>query len=81
VFFEEFFMQIMTGYSFFGDTPFSQREVGGVTYFLTHGKVWMFVSAGCILVLSLLFLAMAAWKVNPMHSGSGRRKGKMKRGI
>lgn len=79
VFFEEFFMQIMTGYSILGDTPFARNDVGFITYWLTHGKVWMFVSAGCILVLAFVFLLVAAWKVNPMHAGSGRRPGKKKR--
>ena len=79
VFFEEFFMQIMTGYSILGDTPFARNDVGFITYWLTHEKVWMFVSAGCILVLAFVFLLVAAWKVNPMHAGSGRRPGKKKR--
>ncbi len=78
VFFEEFFMQIMTGNSILADTPFSTSDVGSITYALTHGKVWMFVSAGCILLLSVVFMLVAAWKVNPMHSSSGRRKSKKK---
>lgn len=81
VFFEEFFMQLMAEESLMGMSggAFYRDDVGFVTYFLTsHGKLWMFVSAGCILLLSFLFMALAAWKVNPMHSGSGRRKGKGK---
>ncbi len=83
VFFEEFFMQIMTGRSIFGPesgSAFTRGEVGIVTYVLAQGKVWMFASAGCILLLSFLFISLAAWKVNPMHSGSGRRPGKKKVG-
>ena len=78
VFFEEFFMQIMTGESALGmeGGTFSRGEVGILTYALARGKVWMFVSAGCILLLSFGFMALAAWKINPMHSGSGRRRGK-----
>ncbi len=79
VFFEEFFMQIMTGYSILGDAPFAKDDVGFITYWLTHGRVWMFVSAGCILVLAFVFLLVAAWKVNPMHAGSGKRQGKRKK--
>lgn len=82
VFFEEFFMQIMTGVSIFGmeggTFSYYQDEVGLVTYTLAHGKIWMFVSAGCILLVSFLFMAMAAWKINPLHSRSGRRRGKKK---
>lgn len=80
VFFEEFFMHIMTGESLFGmeGGTFDRDDVGLLTYALARGKVWMFVSAGCILLMSFLFMALAAWKVNPMHSGSGRRPGKKK---
>lgn len=78
VFFEEVFLQMMTGESLFGGGSFSRSELGLVTYILARGKVWMFVSAGCILLLAFLFMALAAWKVNPMHAGSGRRRGKKK---
>lgn len=80
VFFEEFFMQIMTGESIFGmeGGTFTRSEVGMFTYTLSHGKIWMFVSMGCILLVSFLFMAAAAWKINPLHSGSGRRRGKKK---
>ena len=78
VFFEECFMHMLMGDSLFGMSggSFTTNQVGLVTYALAHGKVWMFVSAGCILFLSFLFMAMAAWKVNPLHSGSGRKRGK-----
>ena len=80
VFFEEVFMQMMMGESVFGREggSFYRGDVGLLTYTLSRGKVWMFLSAGCILTLSVLFMALAAWKVNPMHSGSGRRPGKKK---
>lgn len=80
VFFEEFFMQIMTGESLMsgGGYVFTSRNVGFVTYHLARGKIWMFVSAACILLLSLLFMLAAAWKVNPMHSSSGRKRVKKK---
>lgn len=77
-FFEEFFMQIMTGSSLLADTPFSRNEVGYITYYLTHGRVWMFVSIVCILLLSFGFMILAAWKVNPMHSSAGHKPGKKK---
>ena len=73
-------MHIMSGYSLLGDKPFSQSDVGVITYWLTsHGKLWMFVSAGCILLLAFVFLLLAAWKVNPMNSGSGRLSRKKKK--
>ena len=78
VFFEEFFSQMMTGNSIMATLRDSldRDEVGILTYALAQGKVWMFTSAGCILLLSFLFMLLAAWKVNPLHAGSGRTRGK-----
>lgn len=76
-------MHMMMGESAFGrqrnqGIAFTRNEVGLVTYALARGKVWMYASIGCILFLSILFMLLAAWKVNPMHSGSGRRRSKKK---
>ena len=78
VFFEEFFSQMMTGNSIMATLRDSldRDEVGILTYALGRGKVWMFTSAGCILLLSFLFMLLAALKVNPLHAGSGRTRGK-----
>lgn len=80
VFFEEFFMQLMTGESLFGvsGSNFTKREVGFITYNLSQGKAWLFLSAACIFILSFLFMLAAAWKVNPMHSSSGKKRKKVK---
>ncbi|MCH5257073.1 MAG: ABC transporter permease subunit [Lachnospiraceae bacterium] len=80
VFFEEFFMQMMSEESLFsmGNRIFSRNQIGIITYYLSNGKIWMFVSAGCILLLSFLFMACSAWKINPMNSNPGRRSGKKK---
>lgn len=78
VFFEEFFMHIMSDSSLLGNRPFSMTDVGYITYYLTHGKVWMFVSVGCIILMSVVFLKVAAWKVNPMHASTGRKAKKKK---
>lgn len=74
VFFEEFFMQIMTGESLFGTqgSNFSKNSVGFFTYHLSQGKTWMFLSAACILILSFLFILAASWTVNPMHAVNKR---------
>ena len=78
VFFEEFFMHIMSGESVFGSSDwtsnFSRSDVGILTYTLARGKLWLFVSAACLLLLSFLFMFAAAWKVNPMHTVSKRKK-------
>ncbi|MCM1127881.1 MAG: ABC transporter permease [Lachnospiraceae bacterium] len=82
VFFEEFFMQLMSGESIFGEagSNFTRDEVGFFTYHLSQGRAWLFVSAACIFLLSLLLLLAAAWKVNPRHSSSGRRRRKQVQG-
>lgn len=79
VFFEEFFMQIMTGTSIFGGSPsFSTGDVGIITHLLARGKIWLFTSGACMVIMSVLFMLLAAWKVNPMHAGSGRKRSKKK---
>ncbi|MDE5825688.1 MAG: hypothetical protein K2H91_13525, partial [Lachnospiraceae bacterium] len=80
VFFEEFFMQIMTGESLFGTagSNFDRSEVGFLTYHLSQGKAWMFLSAACILCLSILFMIVAAWRVNPMNTTTIRTSGRKK---
>lgn len=79
VFFEEFFMRIMGGNSFFYIDSFEKDDVGFITYFITNNNIWVFISAICILMLSIGFMLIAAWRVNPMHSGSGMRRAKKKK--
>lgn len=74
VFFEEFFMQVMTGESIINGIP--QSDVGLLTRLLAQGKVWLFASAACLALLSVLFMMLAAWKVNPLHASAGRKKKK-----
>ncbi|MDE5598701.1 MAG: hypothetical protein K2J04_12845, partial [Lachnospiraceae bacterium] len=73
IFYEEFFMPLMTGEALFGAGELTRDEVGFLTYHLAQGKTWMFLSAACIFLMSFLLMLAAAWKVNPMHSSSGRR--------
>ena len=81
VFFEEFFMQVMTGASLFGTegSTFSVDDVGFLTYHLSQGKAWMFLSAACILMLSFFFLIVAAWKVNTMNTNTIYTRGRKKK--
>ncbi len=76
VFFEEFFMQIMTGESVFGreGSSFDSADVGFLTYHLSQGKTWMFLSAACILAMAFLFMIGAAWRVNPMNASGGKKR-------
>lgn len=81
VFFEEFFSLLMTGTSVFGEIGFTfdSDQAGIITRLLTYDKVWFFASAVCILLLSLVFMLMASWKVNPLHSSERRKKTKKAR--
>lgn len=78
VFFEEFFMQVMTGESILGGGFYGsgRNGVGFLSYHLAQGRVWMLTSAACILLMSVGFILLAAWRVNPLHQSSGRRRGK-----
>lgn len=79
VFFEEFFMHLLTnGQALLSNSPFSRKNIGAITYFLTQDSRWMYVSVVCILLLSFAFMLLAAWKVNPMHSSKGKRRKKKK---
>ena len=65
VFFEEFFNQIMTGESVFGavGSNFDVDEVGALTYQLSQGKDWMYLSDICIILISILLMFASAWNV------------------
>lgn len=76
IFYEEFFMHLMSGVSLFSEANFARDDVGFITYHLAQGNRWMFASAACIFLLSVLLLLAAAWKVNPMHSSSGKKRKK-----
>ncbi|MCM1049247.1 MAG: ABC transporter permease [Clostridiales bacterium] len=81
VFFEEFFANIMAGTSMLGTADlstsvFESNEVGILTFALARGKLWLFASAVCIIIMSVLFMLAAAWKVNPMHAPSHKKKSK-----
>lgn len=76
LFFVEFFSWIMTGTTLIEEASFSRQEVGFITYHLAQEKTWMILSAVCILVLSFLFMLLAAWKMNPMNAIGGTKSKK-----
>jgi len=79
-FFEEYFMLTMTGQSLLsGTNTFGKNDVGAITYWLVKNEMWVYVSAVCILILTVVFMLLAAWKVNPMHTSGGRKPGKKKK--
>ena len=79
VFFEEFFMHLLTNdMAILSNSPFPRKNIGTITYFLTQGSRWMYASIVAILLLSFAFMLLAAWKVNPMHSSKGKRRKKKK---
>ncbi|MCM1327151.1 MAG: ABC transporter permease [Bacteroidales bacterium] len=75
LFFEEFFALLMTGTSLFGGSGFTFAidDVGIITRLLTYEQVWVYASAASILLLSLVFMLLAAWKVNPLNAPGVRR--------
>lgn len=79
VFFEEYFANTMLGSTVLQELSLDADDVGAITYWLIDKETWIYVSAGCILLLSVLFMLVAAWKINPMHSSGGRKPGKNKR--
>lgn len=76
VFFEEFFSLIMTGNSLINAMSVTKKDVGLLSYYLMNSDMWVYVSAAAILALSVLFMAIAAWKVNPMNSRGGKKRKK-----
>lgn len=76
VFFEEFFSLIMTGQSLLNEISFSLDDVGVITYCLVKSDMWVYVSVAAIVVLSVVFMLIAAWKVNPMNARGGKMRKK-----
>ncbi len=76
VFFEEFFTLIMTGSTLFNEMSLSRKDVGLVTYYLSEGNVWMLASAVTMVGMSIIFMLIAAWKINPMNSFDGKMRKK-----
>lgn len=63
VFLEEFFMLAMTGESLFSG------ELSGYGFFtnlLSHGPLWCILSGGCMLGMAMLFMLLAAKKIDPL---------------
>ena len=68
VFLEEFFMLAMTGESLFsGDI----MDAGWVSDLLMHGPLWGILSGICMILLSVLFMYLAAKRIDPL---TGRYK-------
>lgn len=64
VFLEEFFMLAMTG-----ESLFSGELSSGLGFFgtlLSHGPLWCIISGICMLGLSLLFMFLAAKRIDPL---------------
>jgi len=78
-FFEEFFCLVMMGESLLSNNSITGNDAGAVTYWIVHNELWIYISGVCILLLSFVFMLIAAWKVNPMHSSGGRKPGKKKK--
>lgn len=64
VFLEEFFMLSMTGESLFSGEFIS--DYGFFTGLISHGPLWCILSGICMLGLSILFMFLAAKKIDPL---------------
>ena len=71
-------MHMMTSDSVISES-FDKNDVGVITYWLSQDIRWVCVSAVCILLLSIVFMLIAAWKVNPMHAGYTKKRKKEKK--
>lgn len=69
-------MLIMTGNTLMDELSPSRKDVGLISYYLFQGDMWLVASAICMIVMSVIFMLIAAWKVNPMNSFGGRKKKK-----
>ncbi len=79
MFFEEFFMHMLVGESAMTEVyDYGSSDVGIITYTLASGKIWVFTSAACILGLSVVFMLLAAWRVNPMNAPTKKVKNQKK---
>lgn len=76
VFFEEFFSLMMTGQSLLNEISLGTDDVGFITYYLVKSDMWVYVSVAAIVALSVVFMLIAAWKVNPMNSRGGKKRKK-----
>lgn len=65
VFLEEFSMLSIRGYSFFSGDRFDSSD-GFFTQLFAHGSLWCILSGVCLLGLSLLFMYLAARKIDPL---------------
>lgn len=80
VYLTEFFMEIMTGESIFGsliDT--SSLWAKGPIGFVTTGHRWMAVSSALFIAVSVLFLFLAARRIDPLRRRADRWKGKKRK--
>ena len=64
VFLEEFFMLSMTGDSLFSGEFIS--DYGFLTGLISHGPLWCILSGICMLGLSILFMFLAAKRIDPL---------------
>ncbi len=67
VFLEEFFMLSISGYSLFSGDQYSFNSSDGFfTQLFAYGPLWCILSGVCLLGLSLLFMYLAARKIDPL---------------
>lgn len=78
VYLAEFFTQIMTGESLVNEIAdlSASARIGGPIRFVTTGHWWMIVSTVLFLAVSMLFLWIAAKRIDPVRSRVGKQTAK-----
>lgn len=75
VYLAEFFTEIMTGESLFGSlSGMSSPQMKGPIGFVTTGRRWMAVSTILFIVVSFLFLFLAARRIDPLRKRAVRKR-------
>lgn len=76
VYLAEFFTKIMTGESLVNEIRdmTTATNIGGPIRYVTTGHWWMIVSTVLFLVVSLLFLWLAARRIDPAKGHAGKQK-------
>ena len=77
VYLVEFFVEVMTGESFVSQIPnigTGTMQTGGPIRYIASGHVWMVLSTVMFVAISILFLWLAARRINPIKKHGAKNK-------
>ena len=73
----EFFVEVMTGESFVSQIPTigtGTMQTGGPIRYIASGHLWMVLSTVMFVAISILFLWLAARRINPIKKHGAKNK-------